>query len=212
MTRDEAVARIQRQLGQRTDKLTDIQDELKNAQTFYERWTTLPWFLIDELHRIQTSDGEERIPVPEDFLREYEKGTLWYWNGDATSADAVWTNLVKEDVDYLRDTLYSTGAPQAYSIGGDYFRIFPTPDDTYWLKMVYYKQDTVLDDNVENDWLKWQPDLLTGYAGRMIANSLYNDRARAYFTEMETSAREIMVKHSEAREHENRRYIMGGPD
>jgi hypothetical protein len=212
MTRDEAVARIQRQLGQRNDKATDIIDELKNAQTFYERWTRLPWFLVDEMHRIQTGDGEERIPVPDDFLREYEKGTLWYWNDTTTDSAEVWTNLAKEDIDYLRETLPGEGAPEAYTIGGDYFRIFPTPDAQYWIKMIYYKEDLPLDDNIENDWLKWQPDLLTGYAGRMIANSLYNDRARGYFTEMEVAARDLMVKHSEAREHENRRYIMGGPD
>lgn len=212
MTRDEAVARIQEQLGFRTDKEAQIQRELQNAQEFYERWPRLPWFLIDEVHRIQTAPDEERIPVPEDFLREYEKGTLWYWNNTTTDASLVYTNLCKEDVDYLRETLPGCGAPQAYTIGGDYFRIFPTPDDTYWIKMIYYKQDATLDDNIENDWLKWQPDLLIGYAGRVVANSLYNDRARSYFGEMETQARELMVKHSEAREHENRRYIMGGPD
>ncbi len=213
MTRDEAVARIQEQLGFRTDKTVQIQRELQNAQVHYEHSARLPWFLIDEVHRIQTADGEERIPVPDDFLREYEKGTLWYWNNTAgVAVDAVYTNLDKEDIDFLRDTLPGKGAPEAYTIGGDYFRIFPTPDAQYWIKMIYYKQALLLDDNIENDWLQHIPDLLTGYAGRVVANSLYNDRARGYFGEMETLARNAMVAHAEAREHENRRYIMGGPD
>lgn len=212
MTRDEAVARIQRLLGWRGDKANEIVEELKNAQAYYERSPRLPWFLIDEVHRIQTADGEERIPVPNDFLREYEKGTLWYWNPDATEASGVWTNLAKEDVDYLRDTLPGEGAPQSYTIGGDYFRIFPTPDGAYWLKMVYYKQDTVLDDNIENDWLKWEPDLLIGYAGWHVAAALQNDRAMQIFAAMRDQAFQSMLVNSEAREHENFRYVMGGPD
>ncbi len=212
MIRDLAVARVQRILGWRSDKATEIIEELQNAQVFYEKAPRLPWFLLDETHWATLTDGEERIPVPSDFLREYEKGTLWYYNATATEDADIYTNLVKDDLDYLRDTLPGEGAPVAYALTGDYFRIFPTPDDAYVLRMVYYKKGTVLSTNVENDWLLNVPDVLIGYAGRMIAAALHDDRAKAAFTELEALGSRQMVVATEAREHENVRYIMGGPD
>lgn len=211
MTRDEARALIQQTLVWRTDKADEIVTALKNAQTKLERGAELPWFLLTEVSSISTTSGEERIELPSDFIREAEEHALYYYDGSADDADK-WRPLVKDGMEFLRSEYPGSGAPQAYAQVGTYDRIFPTPDDTYTLKRIYFKAATVLSTNVENDWLKYYPFLIIGEAGRMISPSFRDKDGKATFDEWMAEGRATMIVDNEARMHTGRRYVMGGRD
>ena len=214
MDRDSAVSRVKRNLAFKTGTSldTDIIEALQDAQVELEKGTTLPWFLESEVSSISTVDGEERVKLPGDFIREWEDDPLWYYNGDADEAADKWTPLAKDDLEELRRIYPGEGAPEAYQLDIKYFRIFPTPDDEYTLKMIYYKHDTVLTSNVENLWLEHFPWLLIGKAGVTIAAALRDKDAVGVFAVLEQDNYTAMVNDTEARRHASRRYIMGGPD
>lgn len=208
MTRDEAVVQVQVPLGFRSDKTSDIIVQLQRAQETLERGTLLPWFLNSERAFIDSTAGEERIPVPDDFLRELEESSLWYVPDDA---DADEVSLKKDDEDYLRE-LYgrnAPGLPVAYAIDALYFRLFPTPDAVYRFKLLWKQEDAVLTSDVENKWLKHAPNLLIGMAGKVMAVGLRDAAALNTFTTMETQALGELNRMHVAREVTNRRYQMG---
>ncbi len=210
MLRDEAISRIQRRLGFRSDLVSAITEAIQDAQMRAEDSPTLPWFLITEVSSITTTIGEERVQLPSDFLREYEDDALYYFNAAATDDADKWVELPKDDLDFLRRKYPGSGAPKAYTIAGDYFRIFPTPDAVYTLKSMYYQADLVLTDNVENLWLKHAPFMLINDAGNEIAADIGNKEAAAKFASGYQRALLALAGENEARKHENRRYVMGG--
>lgn len=218
MTRDEAVAAIQLQLGFRTTLSSSIILQLQLAQTTLEKGTVLPWFLISEDSYIDTTADEQRIPIPTDFLEETDEAVLRYVPTTVTEEDPE-VDLVKDDYDVLRKNYLDTstgaiqsGPPKAYCLMGEYFRIFPTPDDEYRLRMVYYKQDTSLSTNVENGWLKHVPKLLMGLAGKQLSGGPLRD-AMAYkiFDEWEQTGRARLVQKINSRQLANRSLQVGGP-
>ena len=213
MTRSEAVARIQRLLGFRSDLDTAIVDALKDEQVKLEEAAFLPWFLLVEVASISTTATEERVPVPSDFIRESEQTALWYYDSSADE-DARWNELKKADIDTLRNVYHdTTGAPQAYALDQKYFRIKPIPDDTYTLKLgSYFANATVLSSDVENVWLEHVPDLLLGKAGMKVATSIRDQVAYGQFQIMERDGRIEMIKQDTARDMANQRLVMGGED
>lgn len=210
MLRDDAVDRIQRRLSFRENLETPIIEALQDAQERLEQEAFLPWFLVTEVSSISTADGEERVPLPSGFIRELETEGLQYFNSSATEDDDVWTELAKDDTDFLRRKYPGEGAPIAYALDADYFRIFPTPDDTYTLKMQYFAKDTVLSTNIENAWLANAAWWLIGEAGADIAGALEHEKAEARFAAQALSSRERVRIDTEARMHSNRKYVMGG--
>lgn len=213
MLRDAARARIQNTLAFRTDKEAEIVNALQDAQVILEQGAELPWFLKTEVSSISTVSGEERIPIPNDFLREDEDDSLWFFEVGTGGDDDTWIALAKEDVEFLRKKYPgSADTPIAYSLDEKYFRIFPTPDSIYTLKMVYYRRDTDLTSNIENDWLKYFPYLLIGEAGRLFSPGLRDKDATAQFSRWAAEGRIAMLVANEARMHSGRRYVMGGQD
>lgn len=209
MKRDEAVLRIQRNLGFRKDLDAVIIDALQDSQEELEREPFLPWFLReDDFTSLATTADVEKVALPAGFLREVEDDGLYYYD----TTEATYTSLGKEDIEFLRRVLPGTGAPQAYWLSKDSIFIFPTPDAIYTLRLIYYKADTKLATNVENAWLKHAFDLVIGVAGQKVAAPIRDANAFNIFKEMEAKARARMLADSEAREHEHRRYIMGGVD
>lgn len=211
MLRDTAVAEIQLALGFRSDKAAEIVQALQNAQEYYEAWKELPFFLRTEISSISTTADEERIPLPPDFLREWEDDALYYFNSSAEDADK-WVQLHKDDLQTLRanDNLAGSASPQAYAKDALYFRIFPTPDAIYPIKMIYYANDTTLATNVENQWMKWLPYLLMGRAGGVIAGGMGHDKTLARFQQWENDGRTLLAEQSVAIDTENRKLAMGG--
>jgi hypothetical protein len=210
MIRDKAITRIRRGLGY--DNRLDVSliiDALKDAQHELEQRAELPWFLQTEVSNIQTVVDEERVPLPSDFLLEVEDEQLYLFDSTLTQP---WVPLTKADADDLRTKYTESAQPVFYTITDEYFRLFPTPDKTYTLKMVYYQEALSLDSNIENKWLKFVPYVMIGLAGVMISTQRFNDRAKANFAEMFTIADNALTDKMEARKHAQRTYQMGGED
>lgn len=211
MNRDTAVARIQETLGFRSDLETVIQNRLQDAQIDLELQPPLPWFLETEISSNVTVIGEERVVVPLDFLQDYEDDGLWYFDGSLAEADQ-WVLLERQDLEYLRANFPGSGKPEAYTLVGQNYRLFPTPDAVFELKQIYYKTDTLLTTNIENDWLKYTPNLLIGEAGLLLPPAVRSPESTADFQRMAQKARVLLDHATEQRLNSNRRYVMGGPD
>jgi hypothetical protein len=212
MTRDEAVALMQLQLGFRSDQSANLILHLKLAQTMLEKSPTKPWFLIVGEDTLVTVADDQKIAIPTDFLQEAEQGVLRFIPDDADSPDDE-VDLDKDSYDVLRKNFRTTasGEPQAYALFGGYFYIFPVPDDVYTLKMIRYGQDTVLSTNVENNWLKYAPKLLMGSAGKELAAALRDSNAMEIFARWESEDRILTFSQEIAREQANSDAQVGGP-
>lgn len=213
MTRDDAIALMQIQLGFRTDQSANLITCLKVAQQQLELQPTKPWFLISEDSYIRTEVDEGRLPVPSDMLQEADDGVLYFVPDDAED-ESDHVLLKKDQYDILRGNFAETasGEPQAYALLGDYFRIFPIPDDDYLIRMIYYQQDTVLDSNVENGWLKWAPYLLMGKAGQLLSlGGLRDSQATVVFQGWEQQGAIALHAQNVAREMANFDMQVGGP-
>ena len=214
MTRDEAVTIIQQQLGFRTDLTSTIITTMKLAQVQLEVGPTLPWFLLSEKSHIFTLPEEERVPVPNEFIEEYEESALVYKPDDTTQEDVI---LGKRDLDTMFKKFSAindptiTREPQFYAIRGVYFILFPTPDAIYRIQMTYYRKGVVLDTNVENVWLKHIPYLLIGKTGNMLPAPIKTDKMQAQFSAWENEGRLTIFGKDESRTHTGRDdYAMGG--
>jgi hypothetical protein len=196
----------------RTNLDSEIIDALQDAQVELERGPTLPWFLEAEVSSISTVSGEERVKLPSDFIREWDDDPLWYYNASAADVGDVWVPLAKDELEILRETYPGSGAPLGYNLDAKYFRLFPTPDAIYVLKMIYYKHDQVLSTNIENLWLEHYPLLLVGMAGGALTSGTRDKDGITLFAKMEIKNRRIMIIDTEARTHASKRYVMGGPD
>jgi hypothetical protein len=218
MTRDEAVSLIQTQLGFRTTGADQIITQLQLAQTILESGPTLPFFLVSEDAYAITTDAEQRLLVPSDFLRETDEAVLRYVP-DTISSSNPEVDLDKGDYDDLRklyqDTTTGTtkvGHPEAYCILGNYFRIFPIPDDEYTLHMIYYQQDDLLTSNIENGWLLHAPLLMMGKAGKIIAGALRDTTAWGIFDAWEKEGARLLETKDVDRSYSNHNLQVGGPN
>ena len=223
MTRDEAVASVKRRLGFWSGNDDEIATELQQAQVRLEQGIVLPrggiflpWFLMSEVATAAMIDGEERVPIPNDFLGELEEGALWLYDPDADT-DSQFIPLSKDDLDFLKSAEPGTGTPVAYSQSGVYFRLKPTPDSdnasTKSLKLLYKSKDAILTDGAtENSWLKYAHELMIGESGKIIAQALRDQQAIGIFDTVITVERQRLYMATESRLHDNRRYIIGGPD
>lgn len=209
MTRDEVVALIKQVLGFRTTLDATIVSNLKFAQTQLESEPTKPWFMISEDSFTTTTALEERILVPDDFLEEVEEAVLKYVPDDDDEEEV---DLVKEDYDTLRNNYRGSadGAPEAYALQGQYFRLFPRPDAIYTIRMIYYQKVDTLDSNIENGWTKYVPFLIAGEAGMIIAASIGNSMAFAVFKEWAAKGRITLATLDVSRDSANRNMQVGG--
>lgn len=212
MTLDEAITQFSTLLGFRTDMVSKAPAMLTNAQAQYERGPVYPWFLLSEDSTILTELGDRRVPVPGDYIAEYEEGALFYDAQDGSDEEP----LYKYDNDYLMKKVGSktTGTPKWYSQDGKYFNIFPLPSAArYQLVMKYYKHDTVissLSGSATNLWLTNAPECLIGLAGARLATGLRDNVALAQFQKMESDARAQLNIQNEEKKHSNRIYQIGG--
>lgn len=219
MTRDEAVVEIQNILGFTTILQEPIQRELRHAQDRLENGPIRPWFLKEDRTYTFTIPGEPRVRLPVgaiEFLEEDEDSALWY----APTSGAPDVEIYKEDLDFLTknqrlwsgtsdDEVVEQGIPRFYALSGFYFRLFPTPDAAYRIRMVYFKKDAPLTSNVENKWLKYAPWFVIGEAGSVLAVSARDKVAQAEFARLRQTGAVTLNTQTEARQHANRNYVMG---
>lgn len=166
MTRDEMVARLKYYLdvNQATTTWdTMLASMLQEAQIEVEQGAELPWFLVSRDYSATTTVGEARLALPTDFIREYEESALWVLDDD--SAEIL---LGKDSIDDLRVYYTNTeGRPERYALSGEYFYLFPTPEQEYTIRMqCYTKEPTLSDGSSENNWSTEFPDILMGNAGQ----------------------------------------------
>jgi len=197
MTRDEIITLLLRRAGQRegdAELRSQLEEEIKFVQDSFERsgipvpaengsivfW---PDFLLSEVSSFTTISGDRRIAIPNDFLSEADDGGLFYHDGSA------WLRLEKRDFGFLQDEYSGTGPPTAYALFGNCFYVFPEPDSDYTLRLVYFQRDAMLDDNFENFWLKWAPDLILNSLGEIMESHYLQDlEAAQVFSQKEVSA------------------------
>ena len=214
MTRDEAITLIKQRLQRENDTAITarIQSEIILAQEMrLEGNAWLPWFLLSENLTANTTASEERLPVPNNFLREAEEGALWRYDPD--SSEIPWVELTKDDYDFLLNKYPNEDAPVAYALSNEYFRLKPTPDAVYTMRMKCYLRDDPLTSDIENKWLANAADWLIAEVSEKIARQhLRNIKlADSIKGEIIEAKNRVYVVH-EARMHANRKYSMGGVD
>jgi len=178
MTFDEIITLTLNRCGARAASVT-LQEaalaELGLIQTRLEEAPEVPWFLLTEQTSTTLGLGEPRIPLPENFLLEEEEAHLWIQN------DGIWKPLFKEEYDLIQATYSETepALPKNYAIRGLYFFLGPTPDDTYPLRMTYYKSQDVPALGIENRWAKYAPDVLIAELGKVMSGQYLSDYKKA---------------------------------
>lgn len=182
MTLQEAVDLIKGRLGSRADTDIDalITSELGATQLELEENPDPFWFQLTEDTSTTTTADEHRVPVPCDFIMEAEDQALWYVDSDGVS-----TPLDKYEYDKLKQHFEgASGPPEAYSLNGSYFNIFPLPDAAYSLKIRYYSKDaaiSTLATTETNNWLTVAPSLIANLAGFSTAMWVKDQEAAAFF-------------------------------
>ena len=222
MIRSEAEDQIRETLGRTgTDLRTEIIFAMNLAKRQLEGAPELPWFLLTEVSSVTCTAGDERLQVPTKFLREAEEDSgLFIYNTSDLDADNPdeWIALQKWDNETLRDNYsdqtVALDQPTHYALVGDYFKLYPVPDEAYTLKMIYYSQDTDFSSgsDTENEWLKWAPDVIIGKAGKWVATRKRDIKARKMFEEDYREALARMMIENEARRQANWTQGMGQND
>ena len=213
MLRSESIASIQRLLAFRSDMEDEAIYELKAAQDKFERSGILcpppyngvfrPAFLLTEMAEVVVERGQERVPLPTDFLAESENDGFFRFR-DSTE----WKTLKKGSTKDLRDAEGSE--PAFYARSGQYFRIFPAPEEVMYFRTIYYAGDVKLDTDIENKWLANAAALMIGEAGWHTAAALRDMDAMKIFDAMRVDMRRSLFMTKESAEHVNMRYVMGG--
>lgn len=192
--------RVSRQTNPSTNLSTWIYSELNLAKNRLEAAPELPWFLLTEEAYQSITQGEERIAIPSDFLRETDTDNMQVEDTEATPSSFY--DLRKVQFDDAR-TRYgdTTGRPEVYVLSGGYFRVRPIPDKTtYRLWMTYFAKDEDVTQTSAGRWLTYMPDLLIAEAGIVIATALRNDQAAALFTGLRKTEMDRLVRENVARE------------
>lgn len=208
MIRDTLVALIASRLNNRTDLDDIIIAEMQLAQEFRmeQNGVFQPWFMVTEKSYEITDVNEPRVPVPEDFVMEVEEQGFWYFSG----AESKWKKLTKVADEVGETKQLPAGPPKEYSLVGDHFTFYPTPDAVYSLRFRYAAKQLALSTNIENNWLKYAADLMIAEVGEAVASQhMQNEKLAALFRGGKKEAWTRLAIMHESRIHTNRDYTMG---
>lgn len=214
MNKQNFITLLKYRLANSTDSDLDakIVLEMDLVQTdLLEKADFKPWFLLSENTTKYTEVGERRLPVPSNFLGEWEDGTLWRY--DDSNSDDSWYDLSKEDYDYLFERYPGSGAPKYYALDGDYFFLFEQPDAEYLMRIKYYKTQTLpsaLADSAENGWLSNASEWFMNEVGyRMATFHVPMPAIAAVFEKEAARAKTILYHKHIAREEERMHQNLG---
>ncbi len=208
MTRDEAVSLLEDRLGNRgTTFDTLIVTEMKAAQTRLEMLPQLPWFLLYHDTGLVTVAGTKTVALPSAFLMEDEYSQLFIIDSLGN-----YTRVVKKSYDTLRGSGHFTtnDLPKFFALQKTTLYLWPTPDAVLSLDWFYFAQDTTLGSNVENEWLKYVPELLVAAAGLRVARYMRSAELIQLFDVDYKSALAEMLIQDEARRQSALDAYMGG--
>lgn len=215
MTRDEAVARIQRGLGFRDDLTDEIISSLKEARRLLETGRSLPDFLLQEEQTLVVPAGSANVDLPDGFIREWQEQPLRYTSPDN---DALIVELEKLDYIIAEKRFppdnTDAGRPLAYTLVGNAIKFWPAERDIqYTLRWAYYKHSVAFDSNVaDNEWLQDDDggiEALIGRAGQIIAGDLADQVSLQKFSAMYTVGWNSISTESDLRDQEHRPMAMG---
>lgn len=203
MTEAQVVALIAYRLGNIRNQEAAIKAQMYAIIEELEQSPFHPWFLLSENNHTQTVIGERRVPVPTDFLAEYEEGSLYLDN------DTEWKELKKMSQDQLRECCSDPGKPSAYALTNSYFRLFPQPDAEYDLELMYYKKSS----NVEGDlnpWIINAGNLLSWKVCAVMAASRKDMKASQGYEQKALAALYSLRQQHLERMETNKEVIFGG--
>jgi hypothetical protein len=216
MTRDEAVDLLMGRLARRSSLVTqqDIINEMAFVQSFILEGDPTPlWFLLTESAETTTLADDERLPVPSDFLQEWEEGSLYV--SETSGGDL--TSMVKDDWDTIKEKIKGSGKPEYYDISGDYFLLRKVPNDAYYITMRYYARAASLAGvygdaaNVENKWLEHAADLLIAEVGVIIANQYLQSKTMVeLFLRQAGTAKDRLIRKDTIMKEVNKQRFMEG--
>lgn len=163
-----------------------------------------PWFLLSENNFYQCKVGESRVPIPQGFLAEYEDTCLYI-----KTLDNRWLPMTKMTVEEARrhGTL-ETGIPRFYSLTNGYFRVFPVPDDTYELELIFYRRSENLV-GFSNVWFDNAGDLVVYETAATIFN-MRQDKRWLQMTQMADREYQELIRRHTMREEVNTDRYFGG--
>lgn len=193
MLGSDAVAQVQQICGWRSDRAAEILAALQFAQVEREKpGLTFPWWLLASSNLVFTIN-DPVVLVPTNFIQEAEptlNGDVVYVSGTGLSTKVRF--LTKMDFKTATQSFYGavltpselqdsslrrTGAPEVFSLSGQYFVVFPIPDQAYSVLWNYWGADTPISLNTTNKWLTNAPWVLIGDAAKKIGADLGNANA-----------------------------------
>lgn len=204
MTKDQVVKMVAFRLGNVRGMDAIIETEIESTINRLENEAFQPWFLLSENNEYQMQVGENRVPVPADFLAEYDESALY-----VKMDNGGYFPLSKMSSEEVRAKWQNgQGMPQGYSLTNKYFRVFPAPDKEYLLELLFYRRSKSIA-NDDNPWLTEASDLIVYETAAHMLLARKDKR----FMAMEQLAQEqkllLMNRHT-AREEANRDVTMGG--
>jgi hypothetical protein len=209
MLRDSAVSLIATRLGNRTDLDSRIVAEMQYVQEMLENREYLPVFLLSDITSLATVADQDYVSLPSDFLREYEEGNLWYYDSTVSAGVSPWKEMSKRPVQDVKEGYsLTTDSPEVYALLSDKIIVGPVPNAAYTLKFYYYARDAVLSSNIENQWLKYAPDLMIALTGLQVATFIQDATMINTFGAMATDADTRFMNADQARRHANQDYRM----
>lgn len=207
MLRDDAVTRIQRGLGFRTDRVAEIEDALREAQRKREAGKTLPWFLVEEDTIVTLAAAAQNVALPEGFLRFVAGEGPHYTTVDSDIPFYVPVKNLREATEAYGD--HDAAGPQVVVLRGSVLRFFPVADQAYSITFSYYKAAAVLSSNIENAWLEHAPDLMIGDAGLILAADLRDSGAIQIFQKLQADGLDQAFKETILREDDGEDLYLG---
>lgn len=135
-----------------------------------------PWFMYKEAAALALGVSTETVALPSDFVAEYDEEhghALWYYNA---SHEQVWVPVKKDTLGIIRARHSGVDvAPSAYAIVGENIYVRPLVTSALLLRLAYYGQQTTLVTNVENNWLKYAPDVMVGELVSACGEIVHNE-------------------------------------
>lgn len=164
-----------------------------------------PWFLLSENNIYRTSAGENRVPVPDEFLAEYDDGAMYI-----KLENGFWKPLPKmSQEEMMLEFQGEASMPRGYSLTNKYFRLFPTPDKEYELELLFYRRSVSIAGT--NAWYKEASDLVVYETASHILLARKDKRAQVMQGLADGQKQALMARHTE-REESNRDGFLGGYD
>lgn len=208
--------RLRRGVAVGSNLVTEIIDELAQAQDKLEEAPTLPWFLQIEETESQAANVETIDTVAEltnTFIRFLDDDPLLFLDPAAVAGAELSEIVQNSEFRIMKQRFPGTGAiPKEFVlIGKDIFiRPIPTQAITYTVRF-YRKDPTTPAIGATTLWSTNFSDLLMNTAGKEIAWTLRNEPAFAKFERDLISAKSDFIRVVTAREQAGQVHVMGDP-